>query len=407
MNAAGSRDRDRPRRRALPPEASVVVIGGGVMGTSIGFHLAEAGVRDVLVLERNALASGSTSKAAGGVRAQFSDRLNVELGARSLEAFRAFEQRPGQSIDLHTVGYLFLLTEPDDVTTFEAAIDLQNRLGVTSRLLGPDQVGRLAPLLSRDDVLAAAFHPGDGYCSPESVVLGYATGARRGGATVLTGVDVLGIDTEPAGAGRRRITAVRTSAGTVTTPTVICAAGPWSEAVGAMAGVALPVTPVRRQILVTEPLPDQVAALVPATMPMTIDFSTTFYLHPEGPGMLVGMSYQGEQPGFRDGMDDAWLPDLTDAITRRAPGLLDVGVAHGWAGLYEVTPDHNALVGEAGAVSRFLYATGFSGHGFLQGPAIGEVIRDLVLGREPEFDVSPLSADRFDRGDRRHEHAIV
>ncbi len=401
-----------PARRApsgvLPARASVVIVGGGVMGTSIAFHLAEAGVGDVLVLERGALASGSTSRAAGGVRAQFSDALNITLGARSLEAFARFPERPGQQIDLHTVGYLFLLTQPADVASFETAVTLQNSLGVASRLLDAREAAPLVPLLSMDGVLAAAYHPGDGYCSPESVVLGYAGGARRHGARVLTGVDVQGIDVDPAAGGRAaRITGVRTAAGTVATDTVICAAGPWSQQVGAMAGVQLPVTPLRRQILVTEPLPQALRPLAPATMPMTIDFATSFYVHPEGPGMLLGMSYQGEQPGFRHGLDDAWMPDLTAAIERRAPALLDVGVAHGWAGLYEQTPDHNALVGEAAEVSRFLYATGFSGHGFLQGPAIGEVMRDLVLGREPMIDVHPLSAGRFGAGAARPEHAIV
>lgn len=389
---------------ALPSRASVVVVGGGVIGTSIAFHLAEAGVPDVLLLERGSLAGGSTSKAAGGVRAQFSDALNIQLGARSLEAFDQFAERPGQEIDLRTVGYLFLLTTPDDVRTFERSVALQNELGVPSRMLTPAEAARLNPLVRADDVLAAAFHAGDGYCSPESVVLGYASGARRHGATVLTGVEVLGVTTTDDAA---TITGVVTDAGTVATDTVICAAGPWSAAIGAMVGVDLPVTPLRRQILVTEPLPPQVEALAGPSMPFTIDFSTTFYLHREGPGILLGMSYTDERPGVRLDLDDAWLPDLTAAIERRAPALLDVGVAHGWAGLYEQTPDHNAVVGEASTVSRFLYATGFSGHGFLQGPAIGEVIRDLVLGREPFVDVGPLSVDRFAAGDARPEHNIV
>lgn len=408
MGAIRDRSEAGPGSSELPASSSVVVIGGGVMGTSIAFHLAEAGVPDVLLLERGALGSGSTSRAAGGVRAQFSDRLNIELGARSLQAFTRFEQRPGQQIDLHTVGYLFLLTDPDDVLAFETSVALQNALGVPSRLVDPAEAARMAPLMSMDGVLAGAFHAGDGYCSPESVVLGYATAARRLGATVRTGIDVLALQVEPGRAGgAARITGVRTTAGPVATSTVVCAAGPWSRAVGAMAGVDLPVTPLRRQILVTEPLPEPLHRQVPATMPMTIDFSTTFYLHPEGPGVLLGMSYPAEQPGFRLEPDDAWLPDLTEAIAHRAPALLDVGVAHGWAGLYEQTPDHNALVGEAVAVSRFLYATGFSGHGFLQGPAIGEIVRDLILGRTPFVDVSPLSADRFAGGEQRPEHNIV
>jgi|tagenome__1003787_1003787.scaffolds.fasta_scaffold20973638_1 sarcosine oxidase subunit beta len=387
---------------ALPTRAEVVVVGGGVMGTSAAFHLAEAGV-DVLLLERGQLAGGSTSRAAGGVRAQFSDPLNIRLGARGLEAFAHFGERPGQQIDLHRNGYLFLLTRPEDVEAFETAVALQNELGVPTRILDASQAGSLAPGVHTHDVLAATFHPGDGYCSPESVVLGYAAGARRHGATVLTGVEVVGLD--PGGEGT---TVLRTTAGEVTASAVVCAAGAWSQALGAMAGVELPVTPLRRQILVTEPLPEQVAAALPASMPMTIDAATTFYLHREGPGVLLGMSWTGEEPGFREDLDDAWLPDLTAAIERRAPALLDVGIATGWAGLYEDTPDHNALLGEAATPGgRFLYATGFSGHGFLQGPAVGEILRDLYLGREPFVDVTPLSAGRFAAGSLRPEWAIV
>lgn len=395
------RSADQP----LPARAEVVVVGGGVMGASIAFHLAEAGVRDVLLLEQSSLASGSTSKSAGGVRAQFSDEVNIRLGARSLELLEAFGTRPGQEIDLHRVGYLFLLSDPADVAGFEDAVRLQNALGVPTRMLTPAQAGELAPVVRTDDLVAATFHPGDGYCSPESVVQGYAAGARAHGAVIRTGVQVAGVQTTgPAGA--RTVTGVRTTAGDVAAPTVICAAGAWSAAIGESAGVTLPVTPLRRQILVTEPVDAALERLVPASSPMTIDFASTFYLHREGPGVLIGMSYTGEQPGFRLDLSDDWMPDLTAAIEHRAPALLEVGIAHGWAGLYEVTPDHNAIIGEAAGVSRFLYATGFSGHGFLQGPAVGEVVRDLYLERQPFVDVAPLSVERF-AGGTRPEKAIV
>ena len=386
----------------LPDRAAVVITGGGVMGTSIAFHLAEAGVTDVLLLERDQLGAGSTSKAAGGVRAQFSDPVNIELGARSLAAFESFPERPGQVIDLHQPGYLFLLTSSDEVAVYEESVALQNSMGVPTRMISAAEAAALSPGISTDDVLGAAFHPRDGYCSPESVVLGYATGARRLGATIRTGVTVTGIDTED-----DAVRAVRTDSGMVRTDAVICAAGAWSRAVGEMAGVALHVTPVRRQILITEPLGADLLDMLPATMPMTIDAGSTFYLHREGPGVLFGMSYQGERPGFLLDYSEDWLPDLMAAIERRCPALLDVGIAHRWSGLYEVTPDHDALIGESSDVTRFLYATGFSGHGFLQGPAVGEVVRDLYLGRQPVVDVSPLTADRFVAGALRGEVNIV
>jgi sarcosine oxidase subunit beta len=381
----------------LPSAAEVVIIGGGVMGTSIAFHLAEAGVSGIVLLEQNQLGSGSTSKAAGGVRANFSDELNIALGARSLEAFARFGERPGQEIDLHRVGYLFLLSSAEQVTLFEKSTRLQNAAGQPTRMIDVAEAVRLAPIVSPDGLTAACFSPDDGHCTPESVVLGYATAARRLGATLITGCGVTGID-----AMGNEIRRVRTTRGDIDTSVVICAAGAWAAGLAAMVDVDLPVTPLRRQIVVTEPIPD-----LPPGLPMTIDFSSTFYFHREGPGLLIGMSDPEEQPGFLLDRSDDWLPRLTTAMEHRAPALLDVGLAGGWAGLYEVTPDHNALIGEARGISRFLYATGFSGHGFLQGPAVGEIIRDLYLVRTPFVDISPLDADRFRTSTLRAEQNVV
>ena len=382
---------------AQDARAGVVIIGGGVMGVSIAFHLAEAGVTDVLLLEAGALGSGSTCKAAGGVRAQFSDRVNIELGARSLRAFESFGARPGGEIDFHQVGYLFLLDDPETVAAFEGNVALQNELGVPSRLIEPRQAATLSPLISTDGLLAAAFSAEDGHCTPEAVVLGYASAARALGARLRTGTAVTGIDS----AGNDAFV-VHTAEQAIRTGTVICAAGAWSAQIGDWAGTHLPVTPLRRQIVVTEPVEG-----LPPGLPMTIDFSTTLYFHREGPGLLVGMSDPEEQPGFKLGQSDNWLPRLSEAIARRAPRLADYGIASGWACLYEDTPDHNALIGETAPAGRFLYATGFSGHGFLMAPAVGEVIRDLYLGRTPPVDVSPLDAGRFAANSARYELNIV
>jgi sarcosine oxidase, subunit beta len=370
----------------LPRSAPLVIVGGGVMGTSAAFHLAEAGVPDVLLVERSQLASGSTSRAAGGVRAQFSDELNIRLGARSLEAFADFGRRPGAEIDLRRSGYLFVLTRPEDVEAFERGIALQNALGVPSRLVTPAEAHELCPLLAVDDVLAAAFSPGDGHATPEAVVQGYAAGAREHGAQIVTNVEVVGIERSPS------ITAVVTSAGRVETDIVICCAGAWSASLGDMAGVHLPVEAVERRVRFTggfDGLPDE--------LPMTIDFSTGFYFHREGPGLLMGIASE----------DDDVETALAAAAERRAPAIARTPLRGGWSGLYEMSPDHNGLIGEARGVERFLYATGFSGHGFLQGPAVGEILRDLVLRREPFVDVGPLSAERFGHDAARPELHVV
>lgn len=381
----------------VPRHASVVIIGGGIMGLATAHELSRAGVKDVLLVDRGSFGDGSTSRAAGGVRAQFSDAVNVQLGARSLEVFENFEARFGQEIDLHQVGYLFLLDDPAAVNAFEANAVLQTELGLESHIISPAEAQRRSPLIRTDGLLAAAWTPRDGHCTPEAVVGGYVRAARAAGATLLPHCAATDIDVIDG-----RIRAVQTVGGEVATDTVICAAGAWSRRVGEWAGVDLPVEPIRRQILVTEP----VAGRRDDT-PFTIDQATSLYFHNEGPGLLIGMSNADEIPGFDTTMDDAWLDGLGAAMARRAPALQELGVVSGWAGLYEDTPDHNALIGEAPTVDRFLYATGFSGHGFLQGPAVGEVMRDLVLGEQPFVDVAALGVERFAEKSWRPEFNIV
>lgn len=383
--------------RELPTRAGVVVIGGGVVGLACAYELARGGVRDVVLLERDSLGAGSTCKAAGGVRAQFSDSLNIALGARSLETFENFESRFGTPIDLHQVGYLFLLDTPERVAEFERSCALQRAVGLDSRVIDVAEAQRLSPYIDTDGLLAAAWTPRDGHCTPEAVVLGYAGAARRAGVTIVTACEVTGIDVDGAD-----ITGVRTERGTAATDAVVCAAGAWSARIGELVGVDLPVTPVRRQILISEPIPG-----LPRDTPFTIDAATSFYFHNEGNGLLLGMSDPSEPPGFSVCRDDAWLEPLGEVIARRAPALADVGMCSGWAGLYENTPDHNALIGESEHVSRFLYATGFSGHGFLQAPAVGEVIAAAYRGEPAFVDVSALSADRFATAGARPELNIV
>ncbi|EST19050.1 NAD(P)/FAD-dependent oxidoreductase [Streptomyces roseochromogenus] len=374
--------------RTVPASADVVIIGGGVMGASTAFHLAEAGVTKVVVVERGDLGCGSSGKPIGGVRAQFSDPLNIELGSRSLRAYRDFPRRPGAGIGLDTVGYLFLLDSEQQATAFEAGVKLQNSLDVPSRMIGPDEARRLCPYVSTDGLVAAAYSPTDGHARPALVVQGYARAAARAGVTLATHTAVLGLDT----AGDR-VVGVHTSHGRIACSTVICTAGAWSAHIGAMAGVGLPVRPVKRQLSFTVPL-----APPAPRIPFTIDFSSTAYFHNSDDGLLFGLADPGQQDGFDTTWTPEWLELFRAIARRRAPALAEMRTCDGWAGLYEVTPDHNALIGRSGELPNFLYAAGFSGHGFLQAPAVGEVVRDLYLERKPFTDISPLSADRFRPG---------
>ncbi|MGW3117777.1 NAD(P)/FAD-dependent oxidoreductase [Streptomyces sp. NPDC001107] len=374
--------------RSVPPTADVVIIGGGVMGASAAFHLAEAGVSDIVVVERGDLACGSSGKPIGGVRAHFSDPLNVELGSRSLRAYENFPHRPGADIRLDTVGYLFLLTDERQAADFETGVRTQNALGVPTRMITPEEARRLCPYVSTDGLVAATYSPTDGHARPGLVVHGYADAAARAGATFATHTTVTGIDT----AGDR-VTAVHTDHGRIDCNTVICTAGAWSRLIGDMVGIHLPVRPVRRQLAFTE-------RLVPPAprIPFTIDFASSAYFHNSDDGLLFGLADPRQPDGFDTTWTPEWLELFRDAVRQRAPELADMRTVGGWAGLYEVTPDHNALIGRSGELVNFLYATGFSGHGFLQAPAVGEVLRDLHLERAPFADISPLSADRFRSG---------
>lgn len=386
-------DRTRP---PLPASAEVVVVGGGVMGTSIAFHLAEAGVRDVVVLERDTLGSGSSAKPFGGVRATFSDPGNVLLGLRSLEAFERFADRFSTDIGLRQVGYLFLCRSDAEVASVETSTALQRSLGASGRMITPDEAVGLNPLLAREPLVGASFSPRDGYAEPARVVGAYATALEALGGRVHERTTVTGLDTS-GGA----VSAVHTDRGTIRTRAVVCAAGAWSATLGELAGVPLPVVPVRRQIGFT---PQQGARF--PTVPFTLDLSTTLYFHNYPGGMLLGISNADEPEGFGRVFDDAWVPAFDAAARVVAPDLVGRPLDGGWAGLYENTPDHNAIIGAARDLDGFFYATGFSGHGFLQAPAVGEVVRDLYRGVEPFLDVTPFDVSRFDpdpdHGEHRH-----
>jgi sarcosine oxidase subunit beta len=366
---------------ALPSEAEVVVVGGGIVGASVAFHLTRAGVRDVVVVERGELAGAASGKPIGGLRAQFSDRLNAILALRSLEAYA----RLGAAMDHERVGYLFLLPTDEDAATFAHAIELQRELGIPAVLLTPEEALERCPHLDPTAFVAATFCPIDGHARPVAAARAYVTAARRRGARLVTGCPVTGIDVQGG-----EIAAVRTAQGTVRTSVVVCAAGAWSAQIGAMAGVTLDVTPLRRQIAFSAP-----TSLAVRGLPFTIDMATTCYFHRADDCLLLGMSDPAQAPGFLEHYDAAWEPALREAARRCAPALADLPLTHGWAGLYEVTPDASALIGEAPAVGRFLYATGFSGHGFCQAPATGEIVADLVRGEPPFVDVTPLRAERF------------
>ena len=382
----------------LPGTADIVIIGGGVMGASTAYHLARRNAGRVLLLERNAYyGQEATGRCAGGVRYQFATEVNVWLSIASLPMLERFRHEIGVDCSYHKCGYLFVLTDPDDLEAFRCNVEMQNRLGVQTEWLSADEVRRRLPLMRFPDALAGTFHAQDGLADPNSVVMGYIQRARELGANARTEVEVVGI--EVAGG---RVQAVRTSAGRVACRHVVNAAGPWLGVVGAMAGIEIPITPIRRQIVTTTPLP-----AVPADFPFVIDFAQSLYFHREGGGILTGMSNPDETPGFDQNIDSVWELRALESAAARMPMLERAGRVAGWAGLYEVTPDAHPVFGPT-PVENLWIVGGFSGHGFMHGPIAGKLMAEYVLeGMARSVDVSSLTLARFSQGQLVHEYNVV
>ncbi len=362
----------------------VVVIGGGCVGASVAHHLADAGCTDVVLVESGVLGGGSTSKAAGGIRMQHGDPLNTRLARRSLDEFTRFAELTGSEIDFKQVGYLFLIDSPADLELFDGARAMQRGLGIPVEGLTAEQARELVPQLDVSGLVGASFCPIDGYATPEAVVQGYAAAARRRGVRTRQGVGVSRVVVE-----RDRVVGVDCGGEWISAPVVVCAAGTGSADIGASAGVSLPVTGHRRRIFFSGS-----NGGVPDGVPLTVDFSTSFYFHREGPGLVfAGREFEPE--------------DLMEPAVRRLPVLADLPITSSWYGDYEMSPDHNGMVGTAEEVAGFYYATGFSGHGFMLSPAVGEHVAELITGRAPTIDLTALSARRFADTDAGRREPIV
>lgn len=381
-----------------PATAEVVIIGAGIMGCSIAYHLAERGVRDVVVLERDQIGRGATADAAGGIRLQFSTETNIRLSQISLEYWEQFEERFGVDINLRQQGYLFLLTSQDDVPVFQHNLELQQSLGVPVRWVSPEDIRELNPSVLVDDVIGGTFCPRDGWADTSTSTMGFAQAARRAGVRIFEESPVSGIVVEGG-----RVTGVQTGNATIATPLVICCAGPQTNAVSRLAGLDLPIHPYRRMSFITEPFD-----LISSTVPMTIEFARSLYFHPESHGFLFGMSNKDEPSSENKVVDDDWMVATVEALIERAPIFEQAKILRGWAGFYEVTPDDNPLVGPVPDLDGFLVAAGFSGHGFMQGPAIGRVVAEIVVdGAASTIDVSAFRPSRFREGVLAQEHNVI
>jgi sarcosine oxidase subunit beta len=383
---------------SLPKTASIIIIGGGVMGASTAYHLAAKGAKDILLLEKeDFFGTGATGRCAGGVRYQFSTEVNIRLSQASIPMLERFEDEIGQPVDYHKWGYLFLLSKEKEIDTFQRNMELQHSLGVNTEWLDGDEIRRQLPMMNLEDIIGGTNHPEDGVVDPNGVVMGYINAAHRLGATVRSGIEVDGINTESG-----KVTGVSTSYGNVAAPIIVNAAGPWAGTVAELAELSIPLAPLRRQWLTTTALPE-----LPLDFPFVIDFSQSLYFHREGDGILTGMSNPNEIPGFDQSIDHEWELTHAEAAIERMPMLEQAGLGSRQAGLYENTPDSHPIFGTT-PIEGFYIVAGFSGHGFMHGPVSGLLMSEIILDGEATIvDISMLDLARFEEGRLIHEYNVV
>ncbi len=411
--------------------ADVVIIGSGIVGSSVAYHLAQQGCTNVLVIEREAhQGKGSTGKSMGGVRAQFSTPVNIQMSKYSIDFFSKFDEVVGHPADYRAHGYLFCATSEKHIAYLQANMERQKAFGVTNvEWIGPEDIVKFVPQLRVDDILGGTFCPTDGFVDPHSVMMGFMLNARAQGVRLRLDTQVHGIDLERGGStplssagdvstggnnkapsSRRtpkesRISGVHTTRGYISTRVVVNAAGAWAAQVAEMAGAELPVEPLRRQLVPTEPF-DR----LPQRFPMVIDMSTGFHFRREGKGILLAWNDPKETVGFKTDFDETFVEKILTHAASRVPVLAEAGVnpRRAWAGLYEMTPDHHAIIGPAPNVEGLYFVNGFSGHGVMHSPASGKVTADLVLkGHSDLIDAKQLSVTRFAEGRSLEETAIL
>ncbi len=382
--------------------ADVVIVGGGIVGSSIAYHLTAAGCRSVLVIEREtSQGKGSTGKSMGGVRAQFATPVNIQMSLYSIPFYAAFDDMLGYPCGYRPQGYLFVATREAHMKYLRANLERQVELGLTTaRLVSADEIRIMYPQLRGDDILGGSFCSTDGFVDPYSAMNGFMSWALERGARIWKNTQVTGINTE-----RTQVKAVETTRGTVETRTVVNAAGPWAAEVAKMAGVDLPVEPLRRMLVPTEPF-DR----FPHTAPMIIDMTNGFHFRPESLGFLLAWNDPEETPGFKSDFDPAFIEKVLTRAAARVPVFenLAVNPKRAWAGLYEVTPDHHCILGAVDEVRGFFLANGFSGHGVMHAPSTGKILSDLILTGSTNI-VNPelLSLNRFATGRLLEETAVL
>ncbi|HET9951633.1 MAG TPA: FAD-dependent oxidoreductase [Candidatus Eisenbacteria bacterium] len=384
---------------SLPKRAQVVVIGGGVIGASVAHHLAERGVRDVVVLDRaDGPGRGSTGAATGGYRAQYGTAINIRLSLLARGKLLAFEEETGVDPGYEQAGYLWLASTPAALEALAAGHRLQREEGLREAMLvSPGQAASINPHVNLDGVLGGAFCPTDGFVRPLRILEGYRAAAERRGVRFVWGAEVVAMRRDGGGGGR--VLAVDCAKGAIECDAVVNSAGAWAKSVAAMAGVDLPVEPLRRQVLPTLPTES-----LPGSMPMTIWADDGYHLRVrDGRALLLWPSPGAPERPFDASVDPEWMARVEAMTSRRVPALAGVAAdrSAAWGGLYEISPDKHAILGWAPECENLYLANGSSGHGVMHAPALGQLLAEIMTGvdgRARALDAHPLRPSRFTEG---------
>jgi sarcosine oxidase subunit beta len=378
--------------------ADAVIIGGGILGASVAFHLAKANYGNIVLVEKEPLmGSGATAKAAGGIRAQFVTKENIQMSMLSEELFKSFKDDTGYDALFDQVGYLFLVKDDKDVDGFKKSYELQKSLGLNIEILKPEEIGKYAPHVSLDGVQFGTFCKDDGLGDPHEFLSGYDHAARKLGVKIELDAEVTDIEINSG-----EVKTIKTVRGEISTPLIINCTGPYAKEIGKMVGADVKVEPIKRQIVTTGEL-----SFVEPSFPMVVDASSGLYCHKESKGMLLGWADWSVKPSYDISID----PEYTDGILERAldliPKLEEAEIANEWAGLYETTPDHNEIIGFEPIVKGLFHVVGFSGHGFMHAPAAGLITAEILTDKEPSIDISNYSPTRFNEDSIVKETNII
>ncbi|RLG46585.1 MAG: hypothetical protein DRO06_04195 [Thermoproteota archaeon] len=377
--------------------ADVVVVGAGIIGCATSYYLAQRGL-DVVVVEREHVAAGSTGRCPGGIRMQWSTEEHIRLAMKSVEIFEGLSEELGVDTEYRQGGYLIIAKTEEEVRAFEENMRLQRSLGVPVRWLEPSEIREMVPQLDVEGIgaLGAAWNPRDGYANPFKVAYGYARAARRMGVRFLLGTEVRRVLVEEG-----QVRGVETDRGRIRAEYVVNAAGAWSREVAETAGVRLPNRPFRHEILVTEPIERFLE-------PMVICFHDNVYFRQSEEGTILGgWGDPGERPGYNFRSSLRFLTTFSRLLKRYVPALGHLRVVRQWAGLYDVTPDAKQITGPVEGVDGFIQANGFSGHGFMMGPATSLLVAQLIAGEPLDLPIEPFLLSRFERGEVVGEASVV